>query len=288
MKNKRFLYWVSLALISIIAISAICIVVFFLPADIPETEDITKFESVDINLSDQSHSLYYSFVPNGSGILYVDTIFRADANREVSKEYLYYHLDFKSRETRVIHEIDFPDNDSRSPVIYWQDAGMAFLGAESYGECSPEFLSDGVKFNVDTNEKTSASCTGGIGLTNPEIETRDYPDKYTRDGLGKQHVEIHSLDGQYYFLWKLESNCYFLTCYFGEASSKNYIEVYSAKDKMIRRIYLGETGQMTTGPLYIGCVGFWSNTNQIVVIPESGSKFTTNSHYKVYFIDPEK
>lgn len=56
---------------------------------------------------------------------------------------------------------------------------------------------------------------------------------------------------------------------------------------MIRRIYLGDTGQMTTGPLYSGYVGYWSNTNEIIVIPDVGSWIQPIS-YKVYFIRPEK
>lgn len=288
MKNRRFLYGIFLVAILMIAIFA----VFVPPVGIPETEDITKFEHIDIDLPDNSYGFYYSFIPDGSGIVYVDSLPLEYSGYQPAK-FIYYHLDFKSKHSRVIHEIVIPEIDfnqqvSNTPVVYWWSARTPFLGVEGdYGQCTSEFLYDTITFDLDTDKKASAVCsfgTGGTGLTNPEIST-GHPQIFTLSNP-KQYKEIHSADKQYYFLWKIEFDCFFLTC-LGEPGAKNYIEIFNANDKMIRRIYLGETGQMSMGPIYTGYVGFWSNTNEIVVIPDVGSWIQPIS-YKVYFIDPEK
>jgi hypothetical protein len=280
MKNKRFLYGIFLFVILMIGFFAIYIAAFTLPFDIPETENITNFESVDINLPESYQEFYYSFVPDGSGILYVHMMPRENASDETFR-FIFYYLDFASRGTEIIHEADFTES---TPVIYWRDARIAFLGAERfYGECS---LNGSINFNLNTNQETPSDCSTGVGLMNPEVETRDYPHIYTRDDLD-QRVEIHSMDGKYYFLWRLEYDCISLIC-LGEVDAKNYLEIYNMNDEMIRRIYLGETGQMTTGPLHTGYVGYWSNTNQIVVIPSTAKRYVDHNDYRAYFIDPEK
>jgi hypothetical protein len=289
MKNGLFLYRIFLILVSVIAIFAICIAIFFPPVEIPETEDITKFESVDIELSDNSDSFSYSFIPDGSGILYVDAI-PVEYSGYLPAKFIYYHLDFKSKHLKVIHEIvirenDFDQQDTRIPVVYWQGIKTPFLGiGSSYGDCSTDILYDAVTFNLNTNEKTPTACPGGVGLTNPEIDTK-HPNLITRSNPN-QYKEIHSADKQYYFLWKIESDCVFLGC-FAETATENYLEIYNSEDKMIRKIYLGKTGMTTVGPLYTGYTSFWSNINQIVLIPASGN-VNNHSHYKIYFIDPEK
>lgn len=271
MKNRRFLYGIFLAAILMIAIFA----VFVLPVDVPQTENITEFEYVDIKLPENSWEFYYSFVPDGSGILYIEGM---QASNDKSR-FIFHHLDFASRETEIIYESDF---DESTPAIYWRDTRVAFLSAKrSDGICS---LNGGVNFNLNTGEKTEANCPGGAGLTNPEIDS-EHPNIITRSNP-EQYREIHSADKQYYFLWKIEFDCFLLTC-LGEPSAKNYIEIFNAEDEMIRRIYLGETGQTSIGPNYTGYAGFWSNTNHIVVIPAIGV-WMRPMQYKVYFIDPEK
>jgi hypothetical protein len=334
MKAKRFIQ------ILLIAIVIISVGIFIVP---PDKEEVTKFRSVDTNLS------YYSFIPDGSGIIYVDVVgvSGSETNWEQSK-YIFYYLDFKSGSQEIIHEINFNENfHGKIPYIYWLKDNMALLGAQIYmGLCGSENSEEAtVIFNLKLREKTPVNCV--IASENDEFPqfyrnyldhkqsytiyrvdyaprfasyvffSKDnstylfsnylydgvlnayasyiYPDEFNKMPLTPLMVneefdtsgyypkqynkKIFSRDKQYYFIWKLGFG-------FLDSPRKNYLEVYNWIGKMIRKIDLGYSGQMTSSPGYIGYVNFWSNENEIVIIPAVA--WNNRNQYKIYFIDPEK
>jgi hypothetical protein len=345
MKAKRF---VRIFLITIVIIFIGIFVVRLITT--PDKEDVTQFKSMDINLSDKNTAFYYSFIPDGSGIIYVDVVgvYGPNETNWDESKFLFYYLDFKSGSQEKIHEINFSENfHGKTPFIYWLKDNVALLGVQLHmGLCGIE-NSATVILNLNPREKTPVNCV--IGSENggfPQfyrnyldhkqaynIYRVDYAPRfasyvfyskdnstylfsdYLYDGVLNAYVsfaypgefnnmpltplmvneefdtsgyypkqynkKIFSRDKQYYFIWKLVSKSLL-----GDGPSESYLEVYNSNDKMIKKIYLGYSGQTTFPPSYTGYVNFWSNENEIVIIPNVD--WNKRGQYKVYFIDLEK
>ena len=109
-------------------------------------DDLSKFEYVDINSPNEIGMFFYSFTPDGSGIIYAYKEWTGN-NKNLPLGYTFHFLDFKTKNQWIIHEIDFADeidqqvsshNDDQH-FIYWLNPELVVLGADKFsGLCGPE------------------------------------------------------------------------------------------------------------------------------------------------------
>jgi hypothetical protein len=314
-----------------------------------EEDDLTTLKSIDLNFQSNNSELFYSFIPDGSGIIYVEDVKRG--NTYDSEKYIFYLLNFKDGKQEKIHEVTFYENfEGEKPFVYWVDSDSSILGGQVYlGLCGYENPSGTVLFNTKVKEKILFNCVNRSrtgedyfqkfsdfysyysknkqfydifrikysteysdtsyvfisnnhpiylfgncisdcattkekllyeefdknskdSLTNAEIETKDYPKIYD--------TKIYSRDKKYYFILK---NVDYLGCANVDCPQKQYLEIYNTNGRLIRKIYLGKTGDYNIGPKYTGYVDFWSNDNKIILVKSMGGR----SQFKIYFIEPE-
>ena len=174
MAPKRSFQIVSI----VIAVVIICIGVIVMrlrthPEQAPSfpEEEITKFKSIDINFPGENTILFFSFSPDGSGVIYVEEIFEGHRPPKPNKySFRFYYLDFKSGNQEMIHEIDLEEIESvtAEPLIYWLEPNLAFLGGKTYwrGVCESENSNTVALFNLETKEKKPTNC-----LEKGEIES---------------------------------------------------------------------------------------------------------------------
>lgn len=123
-----------------------------------ESSDLDKFESIDIRLSGMNSNLLYSFIPDGSGVIYIEDA--KGRNTPESAKYIFYYLNFKKAKKEKIHEVTLhEDFRGELPFIYWLDKDLLLMGAQVYlGLCGPENPSGTALFNLRTKEKIPINC----------------------------------------------------------------------------------------------------------------------------------
>ncbi|MBC7876048.1 MAG: hypothetical protein H7Y59_02660 [Anaerolineales bacterium] len=326
-----------------------------------ESAKLEEFESIDINVSSNSIDLYYSLIPDGSGIVFVDVLQGKDPIQNPSK-YIFKYFDFKTRETFEINEIVFNEEYNyrgQHPYIYWLDKNKALIGAQTYiGLCNPNILNSAVIFspsndnlqqpiecinrtksnetydelfnqfylNYSKDEKTyiiykvlykvqysdasyilinnngksyvlgnyiDERVSGKEKLLYTEFdkislgEMRNV-ESYTYPPL-KEVTKNHSIYKQYYFTEKVLFDCQGLACFGGEWGGHSFIEIYNSFNEKVQTIYLGQSSMMGGAALRpIGYEGYWSDSDQIIILRCSEYREHFCSQLKLFYIDPEK
>lgn len=106
-------------------------------------DDISKFEYLDINSPYGIETFYYSFIPDGSGIIYGYKKWTG-YNKYPPLGFTFHFLDFKTKKQSIIYEINFVDEIdqevySLNPFIYWLSPELVVLGGDKFsGLCGPE------------------------------------------------------------------------------------------------------------------------------------------------------
>lgn len=181
-----------LLIITVIFISLCILIVRLLsvPKQESENSDLTKFKSADINLSSNNSGFLYSFIPDGSGIIYIEDV-KKGSDYEAAK-YLFYYLDFKSGKQEKIHEVAFhEDFRGEAPFIYWLDRNLSLLGGQIYlGLCGSENLNGTVLFNLETKEKKLISCVTRSRTEDSKIYFQNFLQFYTDYSKNKQFYNI--------------------------------------------------------------------------------------------------
>ena len=253
---------------------AIFVIGIFIVLSIRIPEDVTKFDYFEVVLP-QNNMFFYSLIPDGSGIIYIDAFMNYSDYSENMSKYFFYYLNFEDKSIRLIHELE---SDSRFPVVYWVDPEIAILTRRSGDYCYDDTLQGTVTFNLETKEKQPAECLDGKGLVNPQFDTARFgTTPYSSDSNKK----IYSLTQKYYFIPRFIRGSLIFRGNF-------YLEIYNAYGVLLRVIHLGPTGQMTSSPNYTGYIGFWTNKDEIVITPDVFYSNEELQKFKIYFIPPQR
>lgn len=250
----------------------VAIIVFgiFIGLRIRIPEDVTKFEFVEV-VFPRGGMFSYSIIPDGSGIIYIESTQIPNDKLKNS----FYYLNFKDKSVQLIHELE---SDSRFPVVYWVNPEVAILTRQSGGRCYDDTLQGTVTFNLETKEKMPAECLDGKGLVNPQFDNAQFD---TTPYSSDSNKKIYSLTQKYYFVRRFIPGLF-------EGNGIEYIEIYNSYGVILRVIRLGPTGQMVDRPRYTGYLGFWTNKDEIVIIPNVLYSNEDLRRFKIYFIPPQR
>ncbi len=150
----------------------VAIIVFgiFIGLRIRIPEDVTKFEFFEVVLP-QNSRFSYSLIPDGSGIIYIDSSQIPSTYNDKLKNSFYY-LNFEDKSVQLIHEIE----SGRALAVFWVNPETAILASQAeWGSCYNDTLQEGtISFNLETKEKQPAECLEGKGLINPQFDATQY------------------------------------------------------------------------------------------------------------------
>ncbi len=178
---KRIVYVLLLMLVVVLTCIGSKIVGFHTTQEPTSTkiiaDDLSKFEYVDINSSNEIGTFSYSFTPNGSGIIYAYKEWTGH-NKKHPLGYTFHFLDIKTKNQSIIHEIDFVDevdqevssHNSDQPLIYWLNPELVVLGAVKFsGLCGPENSIGLVVFDLKSRKIIPATYVDSACSENSEL-----------------------------------------------------------------------------------------------------------------------
>ena len=199
---KRIVY----ALLSILVVALTCIsskIVTLHNTQEPTAtkimvDDLSKFEYVDINSSNEIGTFTYSFTPNGSGIIYAYKEWTGH-NKKRPLGYSFHFLDFKTKKQWIIHEIDFVDeidqeassHNSDQPLIYWLNPELVALGAVKFsGLCGPENSIGLAVFDLKSRKFIPATYVDSACSENSELYQQKISQLYEYSAENNEDLEI--------------------------------------------------------------------------------------------------
>lgn len=202
---KRIVY----ALLSILVVALTCIsskIVTLHNTQEPTAtkimvDDLSKFEYVDINSSNEIGTFTYSFTPNGSGIIYAYKEWTGH-NKKRPLGYSFHFLDFKTKKQWIIHEIDFVDeidqeassHNSDQPLIYWLNPELVALGAVKFsGLCGPENSIGLAVFDLKSRKFIPATYVDSACSENSELYQQKISQLYEYSAENNEDLEIFHL-----------------------------------------------------------------------------------------------
>jgi hypothetical protein len=161
-------------------------------------DDLSKFEYVDINSPNEIGMFFYSFTPDGSGIIYAYKEWNGH-NKNRPLGYTFHFLDFKTKNQWIIHEIDFADeidqqvssSNNDQYFIYWLNPELVVLGADKFsGLCGPENSIGLAAFDLKSRKNVPVTYVDSACSENSEHYQQEISQLYGYSAENSEDLKI--------------------------------------------------------------------------------------------------